>query len=57
MPLAKGNSQKTISSNIKEMMKAGHQQKQSIAAAMHMAGKPRKRDMGFYGHTSCQTLF
>ena len=57
MPLVKGSSQKTISSNIREMMKAGHPQKQSIAAAMHMAGKSRKRDTGFYGHTTCQTLF
>ena len=43
MPLKKGKSQKTISSNIKEMMKAGHPQNQSIAAAMRMAGKPKPK--------------
>lgn len=57
MPLKVGNSKKTISGNIREMMRAGHPQKQSIAAAMNMAGKNRKRDHGFYGHTKCQTVF
>jgi len=47
MPLIKGSGKKAISSNIREMMKAGHPKKQSIAAAMNMAGKPRKRDTGF----------
>jgi hypothetical protein len=45
MPLHKGSSQKTISKNISEMRAAGHSQKQSVAAAMHMA-----HDNGFYGH-------
>jgi hypothetical protein len=57
MPLAKGSSKRTISTNIREMMKAGHPQKQSIAAALSMAGKARKRDTGFFGHTKCQVLF
>lgn len=39
MPLEKGSSQKTISKNIKEMQKAGHSHKQSVAAAMRQAGK------------------
>ena len=37
MPLAKGKSQKTISSNIREMIHAGHPQKQAIAAALNTA--------------------
>lgn len=39
MPLKKGKSKKVISHNIKEMMKAGHSQAQSIAASMNKAGK------------------
>ena len=58
MPLKKGSSQKTISSNIREMMHAGHSQKQSIAAAMHSAGKSRmKKDHGFYHNVKKQELF
>ena len=58
MPLKSGSSKKTISSNIREMMHAGHPQNQAVAAAMSKAGKSyRKRDHGFYGHTKAQTLF
>lgn len=39
MPLKKGKSKNVISSNIREMIKAGHPRKQAIAAALSMARK------------------
>lgn len=39
MPLKKGKSKKTISSNIREMMHSGHPQKQAIAASLSQARK------------------
>lgn len=42
MPLKSGKSQQVISSNIKEMMKAGHPQKQAIAAALSKARGKKK---------------
>lgn len=41
MPMKKGASQKTISSNIAEMIKAGHPRDQSVAAALNVARKAR----------------
>jgi hypothetical protein len=43
MPLKKGKSKKVISSNIREMIRAGHPQKQAVAAALSTARKSGKR--------------
>lgn len=43
MPLKKGSSAKTISHNIREMVKAGHPKMQAIAASLNQAGKSNKK--------------
>ncbi|MFA5898832.1 MAG: hypothetical protein WC829_06930 [Hyphomicrobium sp.] len=42
MPLKKGSSKKTVSSNIRTLMHEGRPQKQAIAISMSKAGKSRK---------------
>lgn len=46
MPLKKGSSKKVVSQNIREMVHAGHPQKQAVAAAMRQAGKSRAKKKG-----------
>lgn len=43
MPLAKGNSDRTISSNISKLRSENYPEKQSIAIAMSEAGRSNKK--------------
>jgi hypothetical protein len=43
MPLKQGKSKATISSNIREMIAAGHPQRQAVAAALHTANPKGKK--------------
>ena len=43
MPLKKGKSKATVSSNIREMVASGHPQKQAVAASLNEARKSAAR--------------
>lgn len=43
MPLRKGKSDKTISKNISTLRKEGRPQKESVAIAMSMAGRSKRK--------------
>lgn len=44
MPLKQGSSKSTVSSNISELVKSGHPQKQAVAIAMKEAGLSKAKD-------------
>lgn len=43
MPLKRGSSQATVSTNIAELRHAGHKESQAIAIAMDKAGKSKTK--------------
>jgi hypothetical protein len=43
MPLKKGSSRKTVSSNIRKMMREGYPHKQAVAASLSTARKSKRK--------------
>ena len=43
MPLKKGSSRKTVSANIRKMMREGYPQRQAVAASLSTARKSKRK--------------